>query len=96
MTEPRKQLRTLSITAVALLLLLGLSVLLFQFPLGRLLLLVGLGIAATKAALVAINFMHLRTSTPLMRLFAGAGLLWLTLLLGLTAADILTRQPITP
>ena len=38
---------------------------------------VALGIAMIKAALVMIYFMHLRHITFLVRVFAGAGLIWL-------------------
>jgi cytochrome c oxidase subunit IV len=49
-------------------------------------------IAALKAALVAVVFMHLRWSSPLQRLFAGAGLFWLAILFTLTFADYMTRR----
>lgn len=52
---------------------------------------VNLGIAGAKAAIVALWFMHVRRSSALTRVFAGAGLLWLTLLLGLTLSDYLSR-----
>lgn len=50
-----------------------------------------LGIALAKAGLVAWFFMHLRTATPLVRLFAGAALLWLVILFSLGLNDWLTR-----
>jgi cytochrome c oxidase subunit 4 len=52
---------------------------------------VALAIAAAKALLVAIYFMHLRHSPPLIFLVAGAGLVWLTLLMVFVFADYLTR-----
>jgi cytochrome c oxidase subunit 4 len=51
-----------------------------------------LAIAAGKALLVALYFMHLRASSPLTLLFAGAGIFWLGILLALTASDYLTRS----
>jgi cytochrome c oxidase subunit IV len=48
-------------------------------------------IAAGKALLVVLYFMHLRYSRPLSWVFAGAGLFWLAIMLALTLSDILTR-----
>jgi cytochrome c oxidase subunit 4 len=53
---------------------------------------VTLAIATVKATLVMLWFMHLRYESGLVRVFAGAGLLWLTILLLLTLADYLTRS----
>ena len=50
-----------------------------------------LAIAAAKALLIAIFFMHLRRDDPVVRLAAVVGLAWLSLLLGLVLADYLTR-----
>jgi cytochrome c oxidase subunit IV len=52
---------------------------------------VALLIAAGKALLVVLYFMHLRYSRPLAWVFAGAGLFWLAIMLALTLSDILTR-----
>jgi caa(3)-type oxidase subunit IV len=52
---------------------------------------VALAIALTKAALVMIYFMHLRHSTFLARVFAGAGLIWLLHFIIFTLSDYLTR-----
>jgi cytochrome c oxidase subunit IV len=52
---------------------------------------VALAIAFTKAALVMIYFMHLRHSTFLARVFAGAGLIWLLHFIIFTLSDYLTR-----
>jgi cytochrome c oxidase subunit IV len=50
-----------------------------------------LGIALLKASLVMIYFMHLRHSTFLARVFAGAGILWLLHFIIFTLSDYLTR-----
>ena len=50
-----------------------------------------LSIAVTKAGLVAWFFMHLRGATGIVRLFAGAALLWLVIMFGLGLNDWLTR-----
>ena len=52
---------------------------------------INMGIAATKAMLVAVFFMHLRRGTALSRLFAAAGVFWLAILFTLTLSDYLTR-----
>ena len=74
-----------------LMLLLVATVGVAKVPLGVFSLAVAMAIAAIKAALVALYFMHLRFSTPLTRVFAAAGLLWLLIALVLTMADYLTR-----
>jgi cytochrome c oxidase subunit IV len=53
---------------------------------------VALAIAAGKASLVALYFMHLRNSSPLTRLFAVAGIFWIGILIALTVSDYLTRS----
>ncbi len=52
---------------------------------------IALTIALAKALLVATYFMHLRHSQRLIVLFAGAGMIWLTLLIVFVFADYLTR-----
>src|SRR5260370_35205139 len=56
---------------------------------------VGLTIACCKALLVALVFMHLRSSSRLTWVIAVAGLFWLGILLGLTLSDYLTRHWMT-
>ena len=51
-----------------------------------------LGIAFSKASLVALFFMHLRWSQPLARIVMLASLLWLSILIGLTLGDVFTRD----
>jgi len=52
---------------------------------------VALGIAVTKASLVAWVFMGVRYSTNLTRLFCVAGLVWLSILVLLTYSDYSSR-----
>ena len=85
--------RTYYLTAAALFLLLGATVGATYAPLGPFAPVVALGIAAIKAALVALFFMHVRYASPLVRLAAAAGLVWLTILMLLTAADFAIRYP---
>ena len=56
---------------------------------------IGLTIAAAKAILVALFFMHLLSSPRLTWLIAAAGLFWLMILIGLTLSDYLTRHWLT-
>ena len=50
-----------------------------------------LGIAIAKALLVMLFFMHLRSSSHLTWIIAGAGVIWLAHLLIFTLSDYLTR-----
>jgi len=54
-------------------------------------LIVAMSIAATKALLIALYFMHLRYSPRIVWVYSGAALLWLGLLLAFTGADYITR-----
>lgn len=76
----------------ALLALTALTVQVAYVDLGFLNTVVALGIAAFKASLVVLYFMHLRYADSLPKLFWVAGLLWLAILLGITMSDYLTRQ----
>jgi cytochrome c oxidase subunit 4 len=60
-------------------------------PLGRFNLVLALGIAVVKAALVVLFFMHLRQPDPLLRLTASAALVFLAFLFTLAFADVLMR-----
>ena len=76
----------------ALLVLLSISFGAAYLPLGPFNVVIGLGIAAVKAALVGLLFMNLKRSGPLMRLVAAAGFFWLVILFALTLSDVLTRM----
>lgn len=52
---------------------------------------VAMAIAIGKAFLVALFFMHLRSSPKLTWIVTGGGLFWLGILLALTVSDYLTR-----
>jgi len=60
-------------------------------PLGGGNLVVGVAIAATKAALVVALFMGLRQADTLIKLAAAAGIVWLTFMFALTLSDVLAR-----
>jgi cytochrome c oxidase subunit 4 len=52
---------------------------------------VALLIAAAKATLVILFFMHLRDAPALLWLAAGGGFFWLAILIALTMSDVATR-----
>lgn len=78
-------------TFVALMVLLGVTVGVAHFHLGAWSAPVALAIAALKTVLIGTIFMHLNTESPLVRLFAVAGFLWLALMLSITLSDYETR-----
>ncbi len=63
-----------------------------QFDLGQLNTPLALGLAIAKAGLIVTYFMNLRYGSPLLRVFAAGGFLWLAILISLTLADVLTRS----
>lgn len=54
--------------------------------------LTAVAIAVVKTVLVVLYFMHLRYSSRLTWIFAGAGFFWLVILITLTMSDVLTRS----
>ena len=62
-----------------------------RFNLGPWNVVVALAIGVAKALLVILFFMHVRHSSRLTWIFAGAAFLWLTLLLALTLSEYLFR-----
>jgi cytochrome c oxidase subunit 4 len=56
-------------------------------------------IAAVKAFLVLLYFMHLRYTSRLNWAFAATGFVWLVFIIGLTMSDMISRNwlgPVTP
>jgi cytochrome c oxidase subunit 4 len=83
--------RTYWITGLVLLLLLALTVLAARIDLGPFNTVVAMLIAVAKGTLVALFFMHLRSSKALLWVFAGAGVFWLGIMFALALSDYLTR-----
>jgi caa(3)-type oxidase subunit IV len=52
---------------------------------------VALGIAITKATMVVLIFMGLRHNTPLTKMVAVSGFIWILILFGIGMSDYLTR-----
>jgi cytochrome c oxidase subunit 4 len=72
---------------LALMLLLAATTTSAFVPLGSFNIIVSLTIAVTKALIVLLVFMELRSSPPLVRSFAAAGFFWLLIMIALTGAD---------
>lgn len=85
--------RTYTVVGVALLGLTAVSYGVSYLPLGVFGLPVGLGIATVKVLLVALFFMHLVHAEPAERFAALVMVVMVAVLIGLAAADVLTRQP---
>ncbi len=84
--------RTYFIVFAALLVCTYLTWQVSYFDLGRFNTVAALAIAGFKATLVVWFFMHARSSPRLTWIVAFGGLLWLLILLALTASDYLTRS----
>lgn len=91
MEHPIASPRTYWLTYIALLVLLGLTIVAALVDLGPFNVVVSLVIASMKAALVILFFMHVRFSRKLTRLFAVGGFFWLLILFGLLFADYVSR-----
>ena len=64
------------------------------FDLGRLNAVAALLIAAFKASLVILFFMHVKYAPKLIKLFVIGALFWLCIMLGITMTDYLTRSAV--
>ena len=76
---------------IALLVLLALTIRVAYVHLGYLNVVAAMTIAVLKAVLIILYFMHIRYSSRLTWVFAGAGFFWLGILLVLSMTDFLTR-----
>jgi len=74
-----------------LLVLTGVTVGAAHIDLGPMNTVVALAIAAFKAMIVVLYFMHVKYSTRLVKLVVIAGLYWMGILMALTLSDYLTR-----
>jgi cytochrome c oxidase subunit 4 len=85
--------RAYVLTWLALLALTALTFLLSRQELGSLEVPAALAIALLKGGLVAVFFMHLLEQRSVNAFFFVVGVLFVVLLVGLTAADVVTREP---
>ena len=96
MSGTRRPPRSLVLSWLALLALLGTTVFVAYFPLGTANTVIAMTIAAVKGAIVATIFMELRERNPLTLTFAGAGFFWLGIMLWLALTDYMTRPNFPP
>ena len=87
----RTQARSCLLTWIALLILLGLSAGSSLLALGIFNLVSNFAIAALKAALVVVVFMRIAHSGRTVQVVAGAGIVWLALLIALSLTDFVAR-----
>jgi cytochrome c oxidase subunit IV len=80
----------------ALLLLLGLTVGVAYIHLGPFNTIAAMSIAVVKAVVIGVYFMHLRNSSRLTWVFAGAGFFWLLIIFTLALGDYATRSWMSP
>ena len=76
---------------LTLIVLTGVTVAIARMDLGSLNTPVALAIAGFKATLVILFFMGVKYNTPLTKVVAASGFLWLIILFGITMGDYLTR-----
>ena len=78
-------------TFAGLLVLLGATIGVAYINLGNFNVYIALTIALVKALLVVTYFMHLKISSKLTWMFAGAGVFWLLIMVTFTLADFSAR-----
>lgn len=96
MTHGKPSLRTYFFTWAALLGLTLITSLIGLVDLGRMTLVIAIGIALLKAALIAFLFMHAMYGTKLVRTAIVGGLVYFGFLLTLTLGDYLSRGWLLP
>ena len=96
MGEPVVPVRVYLAVFAALLVLTATTTAVAFVDLGRLNVVLMLAIAATKATLVVLYFMHLRWSSRLTWVVAASGLVWLAILVVLTVSDTVVRDLLQP
>ncbi len=90
--QPRAQRLTRFFIYVSLIILLVLTAIGAKLPLSAGVHdLLAFGISVVKTVLIVLVFMEVRYNKGVVRVFAGAGLVWLFLLFLLTLTDYLTR-----
>ena len=83
-------------TFVALMALLGITIMAGYIDLGVLNLPIAMAISLAKTLLIILFFMHVWHGSRLTWVIAGAGFFWLMLLLVLAMTDYRTRMPVAP
>ncbi len=83
--------KTYFIVYLSLIVLLAMAVVVAFSNFGALNLPLALGIAVAKTVLIVLYFMHVRYSSKLIWVYAGAGFFWLFLFILLVMGDYVTR-----
>jgi cytochrome c oxidase subunit 4 len=91
MSHAKVSVKTYALILAVLLVLTLVTAAVSYVDLGVFNLLVAVAIAVLKGFLVVLFFMHVKASSRLVWVFAGAGFYWFILLLGGTLGDTLTR-----
>ncbi len=92
MSEHEPSLKPYILVFLALMVLTAATVLVAKFDLGAANDVAALMIAATKATLVVLFFMHVKYGTRMTKLTVLGSLLWLGLLIGVTTMDYASRR----
>jgi cytochrome c oxidase subunit IV len=91
MHEQAASIKSYTLVFLSLLILTAATTVVAFIDLGPLNVVMALFIAVVKMMLVALFFMHLRSSTILTKVVVGGGMLWLAILLVLSLSDFVTR-----
>ena len=83
--------RTYVFVLSALLFLTAVTVIVAYANLGAMAAPIAVGIAAVKATLVVLYFMHIRYESPLIALCAAAGFIFIVILVGITMGEVAGR-----
>ncbi len=89
---PHISMRTYITVFIALMVLLAVTVLAAMVHLGEISFLIAMTIAAIKAALVVLYFMHVRFASGLTKIFVAAAFVWMGILFLFLFADFFTRD----
>jgi|SRR6187397_755531 cytochrome c oxidase subunit 4 len=90
-SHPITPISTYLITWISLFILTGFTVYVASQDFGAMNTPVALTVAVIKATLVVWFFMGLRYNTPLIKVTAVAGFLWLMIMFGITMSDYISR-----
>jgi len=91
MTHKIERKRTYLLVYLALVILTITTVIVSRIDLGEYNFIVALTIAVIKGTLVIAFFMHVKGSSSMTKLFVGAGLFWMAILLVFISSDYLSR-----
>jgi cytochrome c oxidase subunit 4 len=91
MSHPVAPVRTYVLVFLALIALTITTVGVSKIELGEYNFVSAMTIAVIKASLVVWFFMHVRNATSMTRLFVGAGLFWMAILIVFTVSDYVSR-----